>query len=223
MIMTMADKPDAVREIIGVVGDVRPSGPQSEISPQVYEPVAQVAQSGLTLIVKAKGPAPALPAMVGDLVKTLDPDLPFRSLRPYETALAGSWFRHRFSVILFTVFSAIALVLAAIGIYGVMSYGVSQRIREIGIRRALGAKGRDVIALVFGSGARIVGLGLVIGLAGSVAFARVLRTLLFNISEADPLNLLVVSVLLAFVALTACALPARRATRVDPMIALRNE
>ncbi|HUR57228.1 MAG TPA: ABC transporter permease [Opitutaceae bacterium] len=223
MIMTMADKPDAIREIVGVVGDTRPSGPQSKLRPQVYEPLAQHALSWLTLIVKARGPAPSLPAAVGDVMKAVDPDLPVRTLRPYEDALAGTWFRQRFSMVLFTVFSAIALVLAAIGIYGVMSYAVGQRTQEIGIRMALGAKARDVLALVFGSGARIVGVGLVLGLTGSAAFAHLLQALLFNTRPTDPLTLSAVAALLALVALMACWIPARRATKVDPIVALRAE
>jgi putative ABC transport system permease protein len=223
MIMTMADKPDAIREIIGVVGNVRPSGPQSELEPQVYEPVAQYGLNWLTLIVKAKGPAPALPATVSDVMKAIDPDLPFRNLRPYESALAGRWFRQRFSMILFTLFSAIALTLAAIGIYGVMNYAVSQRTQEIGIRMALGANARDVVALVFGSGARIVALGVGIGLAGSVASARLLQTMLFNTSAADPVTLGGVALLLTLVAFLACWIPAHRATKVDPIVALRSE
>jgi predicted permease len=223
MIMTMADKPDAIREIIGVVGNVRPSGPQSELEPQVYEPLAQHALGGLTLIVKAKGPAPALPAAVSEVMKSIDPDLPFRNVRAYQSALAGSWFRQRFSMILFTVFSGIALTLAAIGIYGVMNYAVSQRTHEIGIRMALGAKARDVVALVFSSGARIVALGVVIGIAGSIAFARLLQSMLFNTSPSDPLTLGAVALLLAVVAFLACWIPARHATKVDPIVALRSE
>jgi putative ABC transport system permease protein len=223
MIMTMADTPDAIREIVGVVGDTRPFGPQSALQSQVYEPIAQHALTFQTLVVKTRGAAPALPATVGDVLKALEPDLPFRSLRSYETALEGSWFRQRFSMILFTVFSAIALVLAAIGIYGVMNYAVTQRTQEIGIRMALGAKARDVVALVFGSGARIVTLGVALGLLGAVVFARVLRTLLYNTSPADPLTLGAVALLLALVAFLACWFPARRATKVDPLVALRSE
>jgi putative ABC transport system permease protein len=124
---------------------------------------------------------------------------------------------------LFTVFSSIALVLAAIGIYGVMSYAVGQRTQEIGIRMALGARARDVLALVFGSGFRIVAIGVVLGLAGSVAFARVLQTMLFKTSPADPVTLGAVALLLAVVAFLACWIPARRATKVNPMVALRSE
>jgi putative ABC transport system permease protein len=179
--------------------------------------------SWLTLIVKAKRPAPALPAAVGDVMKALDPDLPVRNVHPYESAVAGSWFRQRFSMILFTLFSAIALVLAAIGIYGVMNYAVSQRTQEIGIRMALGARGRDIIALVFSRGARIVAVGIVLGVAGSVIFARLLQTMLFKTSPSDPITLGAVSLLLAMVALLACWIPARRATKVDPMVALRSD
>jgi putative ABC transport system permease protein len=223
MIMTMADTPDAIREIVGVVGDTRPSGPQSAFEPQVYEPVAQYAPGFLNLIVKAKGPAPSLPAAISDVVKSLDSDLPFRNVRPYELALGRQWFRQRFSMILFTLFSVIALLLAAIGIYGVMSYAVSQRTQEIGIRMALGARARDVAVLVFGSGLRIVALGVAVGFAGSVAFARLLQSLLFQTSSADPLTFGAVAALLAGVAFLACWLPARRATRVDPIVALRAE
>jgi putative ABC transport system permease protein len=223
MIMTMADKPDAIREIIGVVGDVRPSGPQSALEAQVYEPMTHYGMGWATLIVKAKGPAPGLPAAIGDALKSLDPDLPVPSVRPYESALAGRWFRQRFSMILFTVFSAIALTLAAIGIYGVMSFAVSQRTQEIGIRMALGAGARDVVRLVLGSGLQIVAFGVTLGIAGSIAFARLLQTMLFKTSSTDPLTLGAVALLLAGVAFLACWLPARRATKVDPLIALRSE
>jgi putative ABC transport system permease protein len=223
MIMTMADTPDVNREIVGVVGDIHPYGPQSDIGPQVYEPFAQLTPGGVNLIVKARGLAPGLPAAVGDVVRAMDSDLPQRDLRPYDLAVAGAWFRQRFSMILFTIFSSVALVLAAIGIYGVMSYAVSQRTQEIGIRMALGAARADVLALVFGSGARIVAIGVLLGTAGSLAFARVLQTLLFKTSPSDPLTLVAVALLLALVALLACWLPARRATKVDPIVALRAE
>jgi putative ABC transport system permease protein len=224
MIMTMADKPDVVREIVGVVGDVRSSGPQSKLEPQVYEPRAQVPLFGANhLVIKADGEAPALNSAVGEVIRSMDADLPYRNLRPYTTALSSAWMRQRFTLILFAMFSGISLLLAAIGIYGVMNYAVSQRTQEIGIRMALGARARDVLAMIFRNGARIVALGLVLGIAGSAAFARVLRSLLFNTSEIDPLNFSAVALLLAVVALLACVLPARRATKVDPIIALRAE
>jgi len=223
MIYTMGDKPDVVREIVGVVGNVRPWGPQSEIGSLVYEPLAQNPEGDVTLILKAQGPAPALPAAVTDIIRALDPDLPFPSLSHYDATVATAWFRQRFSSILFTMFSSIALLLAAIGIYGVMAYSVSQRTQEIGIRMALGAQMGDVLRLVSASGARIVALGLLIGAAGSLAFAQALRSLLFNTSPSDPLTLLLVGMLLTCVACLACWVPARRAAKVDPMVALRHE
>ena len=221
MIYTMADKPDVVRQIVGVVGNVRPSGPQSEIGPQVYEPLAQNPEGGLTLILKAHAPAPSLPAAVSDVIRTLDPDLPLLSLSRYDSTVAMAWFRQRFSMILFSLFSSVALLLAAVGIYGVMAYSVSQRTQEIGIRMALGAQVGDVIRLVSASGARIVVLGVFIGTAGSLAFAQVLQSLLFNTNPCDPLTLLFVGTLLTCVACLACWVPARRAAKVDPIVALK--
>jgi len=223
MIYTMADKPDVVREIVGVVGNVRQSGPQSQIEPQVYEPLAQHPQSGLTLVLKTKGPSPALPAAVSNVIRALAPDLPFPSLQRYDATVSDAWSRQRFSMILFTLFSGVALLLAAVGIYGVMAYTVSQRTQEFGIRMALGAKQRDVLRLVSASGAKIVALGVLIGTAGSLAFAQVLRSLLFNTRPSDPLTLLLVGMVLACVACLACWVPARRAAMVNPMVALRNE
>lgn len=224
MILTLADKPDAVREIVGVVGDIRGSGPQSKIGPQVYEPRAQVPYSGgMTMIIKAEGASAGLNTAVGTAIRSMGSDLPYRDLRPYQLLVANSWSRQRFTLILFALFSGLALLLAAIGIYGVMNYAVAQRTQEIGIRMALGARARDVLAMIFRGGARIVVIGLLLGIAGTVAFARVLRSLLFNVSELDPVNLGVVALLLAAVALVACLLPARRAAKVDPIIALRAE
>jgi predicted permease len=223
MIYTMADKPDVVREIVGVVGNVRPWGPQSEIASQVYEPLAQHPHGDVALMLKAQGAAPALPAAVNDIVLSLDPDLPVLSLTRYDATVATAWFRQRFSMILFMLFSGIALVLAAVGIYGVMAYSVTQRTQEIGIRMALGAQVGDVLRLVFAGGAKIVTVGVLMGAAGSLAFARVLQSLLFNTSPSDPLTLLLVGMLLTCVACVACWLPARRAVKVDPMVALRQE
>ncbi|MEO5959533.1 MAG: FtsX-like permease family protein, partial [Opitutaceae bacterium] len=223
MIAKMDDTPDVLREIVGVVGDVRLNGPQNEIQSQVYEPFAQRPSPGFNLIVKAKSPAPWVMAAVAEIVRALDPDLPFRNMRRYDDALAASWFRQRFSMILFTVFSGIALLLAAIGIYGVMAYAVSQRTPEIGVRMALGASAQDVQRLVLGGAARMVALGLLLGVAGALAFARGLQALLFRTSPADPLTLLAAAGVLVVVAFLACWLPARRAAKVDPIVALRAE
>ncbi|MGP1665020.1 MAG: ADOP family duplicated permease, partial [Rhodanobacter sp.] len=211
MIMTMADKPDVVREIVGVVGDVRPSGPQSRIGAQIYEPLAQQPVADGTLVVKSKDPSPALSATISDLISSIDPDLPARAVRPYRVVLAGAWFRQRFSATLFALFSGVALLLAAVGIHGVVSYLVSRRTPEIGVRMALGATPRQVLRLVVGDAMRMVWLGLGFGVAGTVVFARALHSLLYQTSPIDPVALAVAGTLLALVALLACWWPARRA------------
>ncbi len=205
-----------------MVGNVHLSGPQSGIEPQTYEPMTQVPSRGLTLIVKADGPSRALPSEITGIIRSLDPDIPFLGLDDYRSTMAEAWSRQRFTMILLTLFSGIALLLAAVGIYGVMAYSISQRTREIGIRMALGARLGDVLRLVTSSGAKIVGWGLLLGVGGSVAFAQMLRGLLFNTSPIDPLTLLSVCALLGGVAGVACWVPARRAAKVDPVVALRD-
>lgn len=214
---------DEWRVIVGIVGDVKPRGPLSETGPQIYVPFAQQPVPNMTLVLLTDGDAPALPAQVRDAIHALDANIPFETIYGFDATIAYSWVRQRFSMTLFLIFSGIALVLAAIGIYGVMAYSVNQRTHEIGIRMALGAQVHNVLALVFGQGARIVALGLVIGAIGSLAGTRLLGALLFQTSAHDPLTFAAVAALLGGIALLACWLPARRATKVDPMIALRSE
>jgi len=211
------------RQIVGVVGDVRPRGPESMVGPQTYEPLAQNPSTYLELLVRTKAFAPAPVSAIRGIFHSLDPYVPFETLYPYATTVVYAWVRQRFSIVLLGLFSGAALLLAAIGIYGVMAYSVSQRTNEIGIRMALGAQARDVLQLILGSGARIVGLGVLIGLAGSLAFTRLLSSLLFNTSPNDPLSLIAVALTLSAVAFLACWIPARRATKVDPVVALRSE
>jgi predicted lysophospholipase L1 biosynthesis ABC-type transport system permease subunit len=153
----------------------------------------------------------------------IDPDQPVFSMRTMERRLAESVAPRRFQMLLFGVFAAVALALAAVGIYGVMAHSVSLRAHEIGIRMALGAKPRDVLRMVVAQGMRLALIGLAIGLTGAFALTRVMASLLFNVSPADPATFTSASALLAVIAFLATYLPARRATKVDPMIALRHE
>jgi len=215
--------PEVWLEIIGVVGDVKPFGPRSETGPQAYEVFDQVPEQVMTLVVRAKGPSPALYAAIRDIMDSLDKDIHFTTLYPLIATLEWWWTQQRFNMILFTLFSVIALVLAAIGIYGVMAYAVTQRTHEIGIRMALGAMPRDVMRLILRSGLRIVLIGLLLGTAGALASTRVLSALLFNVSPYDPASFIGIIVLLSAVAFLACWIPARRATKVNPIVALRAE
>jgi len=156
-------------------------------------------------------------------VMEVDHDVPIDNVMTMEARLSASVAAPRFYALLLGVFALTALLLAAIGIYGVLSYNVSQRHREIGVRMALGAAGRDILALVLGQGLTLAVVGVVIGVAGAFAATRFLRTLLFGITATDPVTYVGITVLLTGVALLACWIPARRAIRVDPMTALRYE
>jgi putative ABC transport system permease protein len=153
----------------------------------------------------------------------VDKDQPIGAIRPLEEIVADSVARQRFAMTLLTVFSLVALVIAAVGIYGVMAYSVVQRTGEFGIRMALGAQQRDVLRLVLMQGGKLIGLGLIIGLAATLAASRTLGSMLFNTSGQDPLTLGTITLLLGAVALIACLLPANRATKVNPIEALRAE
>jgi putative ABC transport system permease protein len=217
------DGPETWSEIIGVVGDVKPRGPASPTQPQVYQSLEQYPQQLMTLVLKARGDAPGLSAAVRDIVHSLDKDIRFEQLYDLQGTIQYAWVQQRFNMILFTLFSLIALVLAAIGIYGVMAYSVNQRTHEIGVRMALGAMPRDVLRLILASGARIIGLGILLGTIGALISTRLIGTLLFSVSPYDPVSYLGIIVILSAIALFACWMPARRATKVNPIVALRAE
>ena len=164
-----------------------------------------------------------LTSAIREQVRALDPDQPVTSLRTMDELLDRTLSQAKFSLLLFGLFAALALVLAAIGIYGVMTTTVTQRTHEIGLRMALGAQKRDVLRLVIGEGMILVLIGIAAGLASAVALTRLMSTLLFGVSPTDPITLAVITLLLAAVAVVACYIPARRATKVDPMVALRYE
>jgi putative ABC transport system permease protein len=212
------------REIVGVVGDIKPSRLAGDLALQTYEPFAQNPVRDFTYVVRgAGGLAPGLPAALRATITRADPRQPTNGMRPLTELMGDSIARHRFAMTLFAVFSAAALLLAAVGLYGVVSYTVAQRTGEIGIRVALGAQAGDVLRLVLAQGGRLVGLGVLAGVAGALLLTRFLESLLFGISARDPLTLLFTAAVLAASAALACLLPARRAARIDPMVALRTE
>jgi predicted permease len=214
---------DTVREIVGVVGSVKQVGLDDKDSFQAYEPFAQWPQTGMTVIVKTAGDPMALLAAVRDTIKQIDPQQPVARPRTLEEVSSESVALPRLRTILLGLFGALATVLALVGLYGVMSYTVTQQTHEIGIRKALGAQQRDIYVLVVLRGLGLAAIGVSIGIVAADAVTRLLSSFLFGVTPYDPLTLFSVIVLFAAVATIACWLPARRAMRVDPMVALRYE
>jgi putative ABC transport system permease protein len=210
-------------EIIGVVGDVHQMGLDASPEPTVYWPHSELVMSGMTILLRTTNDPLALVSTARSELQQLDPELPIAAVATMDQLLADSLARSRFTMMLLGIFSAVALVLAAVGIYGLIAYSVTQRTQELGIRIALGAQRRDVLRLVLGQGARLTLLGVTLGLLAALAISRLLASMLFGVSATDPLTFAGVVALLATVALLACFIPARRATRVDPIVALRYE
>lgn len=210
-------------EIIGVVGDVKWKGLDLEPRPMVYWPHAELAYSSLVLVVRTAGEPGSMTAAIQREVRALDKDQPISEMRTMNQLLADSIGRSRFATLLLGIFAVVALLLAGLGIYGVMSYSVTQRTNEIGIRIALGATRRNVVTLVVRRGMWLAVSGVAIGLLGSLGLTRLLTGLLFGVSVTDPLTFVLVPVFLLATALVAIYLPARRAMRVDPLVALRYE
>jgi putative ABC transport system permease protein len=215
--------PQPWRTVVGVVRDVKQYGLDREDAMQLYLPEAQYPTSFMTMVVRSKSDTAALLGAVRREVGAADKELAVFNVATMEQLLADSVALRRFSMLLLGVFAAVAVALAGVGIYGVISYSVAQRTREIGVRVALGAQRRDVLRLVLGRGLGLVGAGIALGLAGALAVTHVISSLLFGVGARDPLTFAAVAALLAFVALLACLAPARRATKVDPMVALRYE
>lgn len=211
------------RTIVGVVENEKIHGLGMDTPPAAYSPMSQAAWLGGSLLVRVKGEPTTLARTVRGAFRTLDPAITVFGVEPLEETLSRSVAQKRFTVLLVAMFAALALFLAMLGIYGVLSYTVEQRTREIGVRAALGAQSSDLLRLIVGQAIPIVGLGLGLGLAGAFVLSRLLRSLLFGVSPTDFFTFAAVSVLLAVVALVASYVPARRAAKVDPMVALRYE
>jgi predicted permease len=218
------DKPDAEGEIVGVIGDVKHRSLDKEVNPECYVPYLYVPDPYMTLVVRTKSTDPTtLNAALRDAVRQVDKDQPVVDIQTMNQVLARSVATRRFNMLLLGIFAGIALALAAVGIFGVMNYSVTQRTHEIGIRMALGAQTSDVLKMIVGQGMILTLIGVAVGLTAAFILTRVMSGLLYGVSATDPLTFAGVAALLSAVALLACYIPARRATKVDPMVALRYE
>ena len=222
-INTIEDEKTTYKQIVGVVGNIRNQALNTPPEPCYYLPQTQVPFSGMTMVAKTTtDPHSIMPAATKQ-VAAMDPDIPLFSAKTMREYMSASVATPRFSTTLLTIFAGVALVLTLVGLYGVMSYSVAQRTNEIGIRLALGAQSRDVLLMIVKQGSRLILIGLVIGLFGAYALTRLISSLLFGVTAKDPLTFVAAGVLLALVALLACYVPAWRATKVDPIDALRCE
>jgi putative ABC transport system permease protein len=216
-------KEDEWATVVGIVGDVRSDDIASAAGNELYMPYTQRASSGMAVAVRAAGDPGELAASVRRAVSEVDPDEPVYGIQTMEEIVSESMGQPRFRAFLTGVFGAIALLLAAIGIYGVLSYSVSQRAHEIGIRVALGASRSAVLRLVVGQGMSLAAIGVGIGLLGGAIASRLVAALLFGVAATDLPTFVGVPAILLLVALAACAIPGRRAMRIDPIAALREE
>jgi predicted permease len=211
------------REIVGVVGSVKQSTLSADARPAMYLPQLQLATGGMTVVIRTAGDPLSLAALARTQVHSLDPAIPVTNVKTMEEIFSASVVQQRFSMLLVMLFGVLAVVLAAIGIYGVMGYTVTQRKHEIAVRMALGAKTSQVLKLILKDGLVLACAGIGIGLIGAFALTRLMTSLLFDVKPTDAKTFATVSVGLIFVALLACLIPARRATKVDPLAALRYE
>jgi putative ABC transport system permease protein len=215
--------PQPWRTIVGVVSDVSQYALDKKAPMQIYLPHAQFPTSFNTIVVKTENQPAAMATAVRNEIRAFDKDQAVFNVTTLEQLLGESILLRRFFMLLLVVFALLALILAAVGIYGVMSYAVTQRTQEIGIRMALGARTSDVLRLIVGRGMMLALIGIAVGLLASLALTRLMEGILFGVSPTDSPTFAVIALVLAGVALLACSIPARRATRVDPLVALRYE
>jgi len=210
-------------EVVGVVADVKVYGFELITPMQTYVPLAQLPPPSFWLTVRTAGDPLQSVAAVERAIHSIDKDLPVFAIRSMDQLLGSSRAQRLLTLVLLVSFAALALLLAAVGIYGVISYSVKQRTRELGIRMALGAQRGDVLKLILTQGLKLTIIGVVIGLGAAFALTRWMESLLFGVRPTDPLTFAAIVIVLLSVALLACWLPARRATKVDPLVALRSE
>ena len=211
------------RTIVGVVGNVKQESITADVAPEIYLPSSQMPMNSMTLFIRSHGNAGDLARTLRSEVLAIDKNQPVFNVKTLDERVVETIAVSRSLMLLFSGFALLALVLACVGIYGIVSYSVSQRTREIGIRMALGARAADVLRLVLRNGMTLVGAGVAIGVGGALALTRFLTTMLFGVTPTDTSTFVVVSAVLAIVAFVACLVPARRATKVDPLVALRYE
>ncbi len=209
--------------VVGVVGDVREFGLDRPVQPIMYFPFAQQPTDGMSFVVRSSAGYATTSRAAASALQALDPEIPTFAMRPYQSFLSASMAERRFSLVLVACFALLAVVLAAVGLYGVVAYSVRQRTKEIGVRMAVGADRGRIALLVAGESARMVGVGLAAGLVGALAAARLLGGFLYGVGPADPLAMMGAALVLATAATLATVLPVRRATRVDPVVALAAE
>jgi putative ABC transport system permease protein len=214
---------DGFYEIVGVIGNTRQDSLDAAPTPTMYVPYPQSAFAGMWVVARTSGDPAQLANAARQTVRAIDGTLPAYSMTPLTTVLSDSVAQRRFSMLLLGFFAVVALFLAAVGLYGVVAYSVSQRTQEIGLRMAIGAQRGDVVRMVVGGGMRLALIGVAIGTLGALGLSRLVKTMLYEVTPFDPPSYAVTAVVLLAVAALACYVPARRAMRVDPLVALRQD